>query len=67
MCICAAFIAFNGFLAFCLRMILVRENRKLDRKYGERGSEQAHAAAHAEGKESAPGEENYGPAFRYIL
>ena len=64
--ICAAFIFFNGLLALGLRTLLAWENRKLDRKYGTR-SEVLAARGRAEDKESAEAEENYGPAFRFVL
>lgn len=68
MWICAAFMLFNGFLAFSLRTLLVWENKKLDQKYGPVGS----AAATGDDKvDGAPvahiGDENDGPNFRYIL
>ena len=63
--ICAAFILFNGFLAFGLRTLLKRENRKLDEKYGPRAERVG--GKRGEGEESVEGEENYGPAFRYVL
>jgi hypothetical protein len=75
MWICAAFMLFNGLLAFGLRCLLVWENRKLDEKYGTRG-----VAVHGgvDGletvqteedklKEAGIGDENDGPRFRYIL
>ena len=64
--ICAAFIFFNGLLALGLRTLLAWENRKLDRKYGSK-SEVLAARGRAEDKEGAEAEENYGPAFRYVL
>ena len=62
--ICAAFIFFNGFLAFGLRTMLKWENKKLDEKYGVAGDRTTN---NLEGKESEVAEENYGPSFRYIL
>ena len=59
--ICAAFIFFNGFLAFGLRTLLKWENKKLDEKYASQ-VDQVGA-----GEESLAGEENYGPTYRYIL
>ena len=64
--ICAAFIFFTSLLAFSLRLLLVWENRKLDRKYGTKAEALA-ARGRAADKESAVAEENYGPAFRYVL
>lgn len=65
--ICAAFIFFNGFLAFGLRTLLVWENKKLDKKYGSRVAPILSRTDDPTGKESAVAEENYGPTFRYIL
>lgn len=61
MWICAAFMIFNGFLAFCLRTLLKWENKKLDEKYSvERTAEEKEVDA-------GIGAENDGPLFRYIL
>lgn len=65
--ICAAFIFFNGLLAFGLRRMLVWENKKLDEKYGSRVAPTVSRTGDQTGKESAVAEENYGPTFRYIL
>lgn len=65
--ICAAFIFFNGFLAFCLRTLLVWENKKLDKKYAPEVGPGVGGTAESESKESAVAEENYGPTYRYIL
>ena len=64
MAISAAFTFFTGLLAFGLRCLLVWENRKLDNVHGpwKMGGQSG-----GEGLESEVGEENYGPAFRYIL
>lgn len=62
--ICAAFIFFNGFLAFGLRCLLKWENKKLDEKYGVPPFQGTNQTG---GKESAVSEENYGPSFRYVL
>lgn len=66
MAISAAFTDFTGVLAFGLRALLVWKNGKLDRKYGSKKS--------GEGNESGMlgvgcevGEEDYEPAFRYVL
>ena len=67
MSICAAFIFFNGFLAFCLRTLLKWENKKLDEKYGPQLDRIISKTGDPQGKESAVSEENYGPTFRYIL
>lgn len=65
--ICAAFIFFNGFLAFGLRTLLTWENKKLDKKYGPQIDKIATRTGYPQGKESVVSEENYGPTFRYIL
>lgn len=57
---------FNGFLALSLRTLLVWENKRLDKKYGVVGTEQAARARDGE-VDANVGEENYGSAFRYIL
>lgn len=66
MAISAAFTFFTGFLAFGLRCLLVWENQKLDKMHSSRTNG---VVSHpgGEGQESEVGEENYGPAFRYIL
>ncbi|KAH7306084.1 MFS transporter-like protein [Rhexocercosporidium sp. MPI-PUGE-AT-0058] len=56
MWVCAAFMLLNGFLALCLRLICVWENKKLDKKYGPKTPQ-----------EVGVGEEDSGPNFRYIL
>jgi hypothetical protein len=55
---------FNGLLALGLRILLVWENHKLDNKYGPKDKARG---ARADARERAAGEENEGPAFRYIL
>lgn len=67
MAICAAFIWFTGFLALGLRILLVRENKKLDKKYGTREEIIARRTGEVTGYESVHSEENYGENFRYIL
>lgn len=69
MAISAAFTFFTGVLAFGLRCLLVWENQKLDKLHGSRKTRVSKqpGGAGAEGQESDFGEENYGPAFRYIL
>jgi hypothetical protein len=64
--ICAAFLFFNALLALGLRTLLVWENKKLDKQYGTR-EEVLAARGRVENKESIEAEENYGPAFRYVL
>ena len=63
MSICAAFTFFVGFLAFGLRLILVRENRQRDKEHGTLEE----IAARRNGDERMQGEENYGATFRNIL
>jgi dipeptide/tripeptide permease len=66
MWVCAAFMLFNGFLAFALRSLLVRENKVLNEQYG--AVPQADSSSNIEGKEvPGIGEENDGPRFRYVL
>lgn len=67
MAICATFIFFTGFLAFTLRLLLAWENKKLDRKYGTREEVIARRTGASTANVTVHGEENYGPAFRYIL
>lgn len=57
--VCAGFLVLNAVVAFMLRCLLVWENKRLDRKYGEVVKE--------EGVAAGMGEENDGPRFRYIL
>ena len=63
MSICAAFTFFTGFLAFALRIILVRENRQRDKEHGTLEE----IAARRSADEGVGGEENYGAAFRNVL
>lgn len=56
---------FNGFLAMGLRTLLVWENKKLDQKYGPKGSQEDQEVR--AGVSSAVGEENYGANYRYVL
>ena len=67
MAICAAFIWFTGVLAVSLRMLLIWENKKLDKKYGTRAAIIARRTGDEAGQVSVQSEENYGEAFRYIL
>lgn len=59
--VCAAFMFFNAILASSLLLILVWENRRLDKKYGS----QTTVAEQQKGEVVA--EENYGAQFRYAL
>jgi hypothetical protein len=59
MSICAAFMFFTALLALSLRVLLIFENRALEKKYGPRIEET---------KSTAPvAEDNYGANFRYVL
>lgn len=67
--VCAAFMFFTTFLVITLRMLLVWENKRLDRKYGT-VSQQKLAMEEAAMRGEAKNEvavENYGPLFRYVL
>lgn len=68
--VCAGFMFLFCLLALLLRTLLVRENKKLDQKYGtvaqQKLAMQA-AVARGEDKGGAVGVENYGPLFRYVL
>jgi len=74
--VCAAFMFFTAFLALGLRMLLVWENKKLDRKYGTLAEQKARAEGGGGGGGSVgepqkvevhAGVENYGPLYRYVL
>ncbi|KAK3674519.1 hypothetical protein LTR78_005605 [Recurvomyces mirabilis] len=68
--VCAAFLFFTTLLAFGLRTLLVRENRKLDREHGTLEEQRARAAVAVDSDEKASvqqGVENYGPTYRYVL
>ncbi|KAL8738740.1 MAG: hypothetical protein Q9181_000495 [Wetmoreana brouardii] len=67
MWVSAAFTLFTGFLALCLRTLLVWENKKLDQKYGTKLDIQAGQGVDPSGVKTEAGEENYGPSFRYVL
>lgn len=66
MAISAAFTFFSGILAFGLRCLLVWENKKLDKKYGNIKMRQTDLSS-AEGQDHEGGLENYGPTFRFVL
>ncbi|CRG87008.1 putative transporter C1002,16c [Talaromyces islandicus] len=53
--VCAAFMFFTAILAFTLRFLLIRDNKKLERKQPKTD------------QTSTAGVENYGPSFRYAL
>ncbi|KAK7935950.1 pantothenate transporter liz1 [Apiospora marii] len=79
--VCAAFMFFTALLALALRLLLMRENRRLDRRYGTLEEQRARGGAVTAGAKSSEEEgvveegegggaaavENYGPMFRYIL
>lgn len=62
MSICAAFMFFAAVMALAIRVLLVWENSKLDRKYNNKAGE---------GRETVQGAavavEDYGPNFRFVL
>ncbi|CAI7664437.1 unnamed protein product [Penicillium glandicola] len=62
MSICAAFMFFTTFLALCLRVLLVWENRRLDKKYGPRIQEDPTKSVDA-----PVAEDNYGANYRFVL
>ncbi|KAI4202701.1 MAG: hypothetical protein LQ350_002367 [Teloschistes chrysophthalmus] len=67
MWVCAAFTLFTGLLAFCLRFLLVWENKKLDQKYGPKLDLRSGQNGDPSWSKTDVGEENYGPSFRYVL
>ncbi|KAJ5567195.1 hypothetical protein N7535_006501 [Penicillium sp. DV-2018c] len=58
MWVCAAFMFFTTFLALCLRILLVWENRRLDKQYGPPGQTKLDVPV---------AEDNYGANYRYVL
>ena len=62
MSICAAFMFFAAIMAIVLRILLVWENKRLDRKYNNKT-----AIGRETTKDAAFAVENYGPNFRYVL
>ncbi|CAI7578729.1 unnamed protein product [Penicillium bialowiezense] len=60
MSICAAFMFFTAFLAACLRVLLIFENRGLEKKYGPRTDD-------PKATDAPVAEDNYGANFRYVL
>ena len=62
MSICAAFMFFAAAMAFALRILLMWENKKLDRKYNDKIGEEKDGSQTA-----AVAVEDYGPNFRYVL
>ncbi|KAK1237269.1 hypothetical protein MKX08_002894 [Trichoderma sp. CBMAI-0020] len=68
--VCAAFMFFTTLLVIGLRILLARENKKLDQEYGTIEEQKARLAEARERGESTvqdQGVENYGPMFRYVL
>lgn len=71
--VCAGCMFFASFLAILLRVVLVWENRRLDRQYGTI-AQQKQAMGGGQEREEAAGKtakgvavENYGPMFRFVL
>ncbi|KAJ5662729.1 hypothetical protein N7462_011655 [Penicillium macrosclerotiorum] len=62
MSICAAFMFFTTLLALSLRVLLVWENRQLDKKYGPKVEVDP-----TKGVAMTAGEDNYGASYRYVL
>lgn len=61
---------FTTLLVIGLRILLVRENKKLDQKYGTIEEQKARLVEARERGESTVQDqavENYGPMFRYVL
>lgn len=61
---------FTTLLVIGLRILLVRENKKLDEKYGTIEEQKARLVGARERGESTVQDqavENYGPMFRYVL
>ena len=72
--VCAAFMFFTTLLVIGLRILLVWENKSLDRRFGtldwqkRRMREETPVVEQAgRTKEEGEGVENYGPLFRYVL
>ncbi|KAJ5375125.1 Major facilitator superfamily domain general substrate transporter [Penicillium concentricum] len=61
MAICAAFMFFTTLLALCLRVLLVWENRRLDKKYGPRIEDTKKSV------DTPVAEDNYGANYRFVL
>lgn len=62
MSICAAFMFFTTLLALGLRVLLVWENRRLEKKYGTRIEQDPSKSV-----DVPVAEDNYGTNFRYVL
>ncbi|KAI4281417.1 MAG: hypothetical protein L6R38_003718 [Xanthoria sp. 2 TBL-2021] len=67
MWVSAAFTLFTAFLALGLRILLVWENKKLDQRHGPKSKIPRRDATDPASMETAVGEENYGPNFRFVL
>ncbi|KAF2147311.1 uncharacterized protein K452DRAFT_348077 [Aplosporella prunicola CBS 121167] len=67
--VCAAFMFFTTLLVLGLRLLLVWENKRLDRKYGTVEEQRARLENEGDAKGAAQPQalENYGPMFRYVL
>ncbi|KAJ5504440.1 Major facilitator superfamily domain general substrate transporter [Penicillium fimorum] len=61
MVICAAFMFFTTLLALGLRVLLVWENRRLDKKYGPRIEDSTKSV------DTPIAEDNYGANYRFVL
>ncbi|KAI5286013.1 hypothetical protein KEM54_000127 [Ascosphaera aggregata] len=68
MWVCAAFMFFTVFVAFCLRTLLAWENKKLDKQYGTvlRPQGGNNATGNGGGAQHLA-EEKYGELYRYVL
>ena len=69
MSVCAAFMFFCAIVSVALRMLLVWENGRLNRKYAGKGApvEGGNNLPAPDEKSHSVGVENYGPDFRYVL
>ena len=68
MSICAAFMFFCAVMALALRLLLVWENKKLDRKYAHgSGNSDNSPPTSLERRKDGIAVENYGPEYRYVL
>ena len=67
MSICAAFMFFAAIVSLALRVLLVWENGRLDRKYGGGSTPIKDEIRTPDEEDSSVGVEDYGPRFRYVL
>lgn len=65
--VCAAFMFFTALLVLALRVLLVWENKQLDKKHGTVEEQRARIAAEKGEQTDVAGVENYGPMFRYVV